>query len=76
MELIIYVNEKFEDERALFDLDKKKIILKGDYYHDKISEKIEGYLKALKDHNIYDEEVNAEWIDETHEHYVLMEFNE
>jgi len=28
------------------------LLLSGDYYHDKISEKIYGYLKALDDFNI------------------------
>jgi len=27
-------------------------LLSGDYYHDKINERIEGYLQALKDNNI------------------------
>lgn len=75
MNLVVYINDNFEDERALFDLDKMKVILMGDYYHDKIDDRIEGYLEALKDNGIYNKEVDSEWIDESHEHYKLMEFN-
>lgn len=69
MNLVIYINEHFEDARALFDLDKGEAILSGDYYHDKIDERIEGYLQALADHNIHTEDVEDIWIDETHEHF-------
>lgn len=74
MNLIIYTNEEFEDEKALFDLDSKKVLLKGDQYHDKISGKIEGYLDALNDFEIYCEEVDSEWIDRNHEHFKLVGF--
>jgi hemerythrin len=74
MNLIIYVNDHFEEERALFDLEGNREILKGDYYHDKITERIEGYLQALDDFKIYTEEVETEWIDSTHQHYELLEF--
>ena len=52
LKLIQYYNADDEDEQCLFDLTNNKIMLKGDYYHDKISEEIEGYLCALKDFNI------------------------
>ena len=29
-----------------------ELIMSGDYYHDKITDKIEGYLKAYKDLNL------------------------
>lgn len=74
MNLIIYVNGIFEDEKALFDLDNNKVILHGDYYHDKIDEQIEGYLQALKDYDIHTEEVEEEWIDSKHEHFKLIGF--
>jgi hypothetical protein len=32
--------------------DDDKIILEGDYYHDKINYQIKGYLAALVDYNI------------------------
>ncbi len=74
MKLIIYVNDHFEEEKALFDLDENKTLLIGDYYHDKIGGKIEGYLEALKDHEIYVDEVSTEWIDSSHQHYELVGF--
>lgn len=74
MNLIIYVNENFEEEKALFDKEETKVILKGDYYHDKIDERIEGYLEALSDFSIYKEEVETEYIDESHELYEKIGF--
>lgn len=74
MKLVIYVNEHAEDERALFDKNEGKIIMKGDYYHDKIDQRIEGYLEALSDFSIYKEEVGAEYIDESHELYEKIGF--
>jgi hypothetical protein len=73
MNLIIYINEHFEDERALFDLDNNKILLMGDYYHDKIDAKIEGYLLAL---DIDEDDVAEEWIDKTHKHFKQLGFYE
>ena len=74
MNLIIYANEHYEEERALFNLETNEVILKGDYYHDKIYEKIEGYLLALKDFNIYIDKVISNGIDRSHAHYDLCEF--
>lgn len=74
MKLIIYINENFEEERALFDLDSGVEILKGDYYHDKIDETIGGYLKALKDFDIYKADVEQELIDESHALYIKLNF--
>lgn len=77
MNLIIYINDHFEEERALFDLDSKKVILNGDYYHDKIDDKIEGYIMALKDHKIIgDIEVPDEYIDNTHKYFKVIGFYE
>lgn len=74
MNLIVYVNEVFEDERALFDLVNEKTLLKGDEHHDSISEKIEGYIEALNDFNIYNDEVKTKWIDESHKHHRQIDF--
>jgi hypothetical protein len=76
MRLVIYINEHSEDSRALFDLDKGEVLLSGDYYHDKIDEMIQGYLCALSDHNIYKEEPEDIWIDNTHEHFKECDFYE
>jgi DNA-binding LacI/PurR family transcriptional regulator len=75
MKLIIYRNEDFEEEEALFDLESKRVIMSGDYYHNKINERINGYLQALADFDIYDKEVGYEWIDSSHEHYSLLDFD-
>lgn len=79
MKLVIYTNSNFEEEKALFDIESKKVILYGDYYHDKIDEKIEGYIKALNDFNIYPDtikKIKEVCIDEDHEHYSLINFQE
>ncbi len=76
MKLIIFANEHFEEEKALFDLEENRVVLKGDYYHDKINEKIEGYLQALYEFNIYKEDVDEEWIDNTHDLYEAIDFYE
>lgn len=47
MRLIIIVNETNEDEAALVNFDTKEAIIKGDSYHDKIFNKIEGFLQGL-----------------------------
>jgi hypothetical protein len=72
--LIIYTNEHFEEEKALFDLDSKEIVLKGDYYHDKIDFLIEGYLHALKKFEIYNKEVDEVNIDSKHDLYDSLDF--
>lgn len=47
MKLIVYVNDTFEEEKALFNLEDNIALVKGDYYHDKIDERIEGFLEGL-----------------------------
>lgn len=47
-EFITLRNECYEDEAALYSKTYDKIILRGDYYHDKIEEKIEGFLLGLQ----------------------------
>lgn len=74
MNLIIYINEHYEEEQALYDLEKKEAILQGDYYHDKISPKIDGYLEALEDHGIYTKEVPVEYMTREHELYEKLNF--
>lgn len=76
MKLIIYINGNYEEENALFDLDAEEVILKGDYYHDKINVKIEGYLQALVDFNIYRNEVDVEEISDEHKYFEMIEFYE
>lgn len=56
MNLTILTNGTHEEEKALYDNDKKEIIIHGDYYHDKIDERIEGIITGIKYCNI---EVNV-----------------
>ncbi|MCP1184946.1 hypothetical protein [Paenibacillus sp. 1781tsa1] len=74
MDLVIYVNEEFEDEKALYDLDEGKVLLQGDQYHDGIGSRIAGYLDALHDYGIYMDYTNKEWINKNHEHFKLLGF--
>lgn len=48
MNLIRYINDTYCKEEALVNLDDDEIIMKGDYYHDKISDNINGFLKGLE----------------------------
>jgi hypothetical protein len=57
MKLIKYTNAEYEEEKALYDLDGEYIIKKGDYYHDKIDEWIDGFIQGLDYAN---EEVDLE----------------
>lgn len=76
MNLIIYVNSVFDEEKALFDLDSEKIILRGDEYHNKIYARIEGYLKALKEFGVYEKEVPSQYIELSHKHFKQIDFYE
>lgn len=53
---IIYTNSTFEEEKALVERkengEKHIVVMKGDYYHDKIDEKINGFLLGLQYSNI------------------------
>ena len=47
MNLTIYINDTFEEEKALLD-SNNKILLMGDYYHNKIDELIKGLILGLQ----------------------------
>lgn len=47
--LVIEFDKDIEDYRRLVDPLGIKVLLEGDYYHDKIGAQIEGYLLALED---------------------------
>lgn len=74
MNLIIYVNANFQDEKMLVDVDENKVLLQGQYDDDKIDYKIAGYLQALKHLGIHNKEVKKEIIKESHSYYKKMEF--
>jgi hypothetical protein len=45
MELIVYTNSTFTEEQAL-SVDGA-VVLQGDYYHDKITDQIDGFIACL-----------------------------
>lgn len=49
LNLVTYVNAEFEDEKALVLKigSETKVLVKGDYYHNKIEERIGGFLDGL-----------------------------
>lgn len=51
--LLVLTNEVHDDEKALVDSLTGRVLLKGDYYHDKIDHLIEGYIEALADCGYY-----------------------
>ncbi len=57
MNLVIFENGTFEEEKALVDIDSGEIFLNGDYYHDKIDDKISGFLYAARHFGAYRGEV-------------------
>ena len=42
------INIHFEDEALLVDLDTNKVVMQGDYYHDKIIDRINGFVEGLE----------------------------
>lgn len=71
MNLVIYINETYEEEKALYDIDRDEVVIKGDYYHDKIDHVIEGYLIAKE---IDEDAVEDIWIDQNHELFEKLDF--
>ena len=48
MKLIKLINATYEEQEALYNKDTEEVIMTGDDYHDKIEERIEGFLTGLK----------------------------
>jgi hypothetical protein len=48
MNLTILINGTSEDEKGLYDNDKEMLIVKGDYYHIKIDDRIEGIIQGIE----------------------------
>ena len=42
------INLHFEEEAMLIDLDTNKVVMQGDSYHNKILDKIDGFVKGLE----------------------------
>lgn len=75
MNLKVYGNGTYEEEKALVDVDTGKVLLQGDYYHDKIDYKIDGYLLALFHKGIIEyTELETEWITPEHGMFDDLEF--
>lgn len=52
MKLQKLINETFEDEMALININTNEVLIKGDSYHDKIDEMIDGFLLGLSYANV------------------------
>lgn len=75
--IIILTNKLYEEEMGLIGLtdDKVSILLKGDEYHNKISSKIDGYLEALTDFDIFEvSTVEHLYIGRDSEYFKLVDF--
>lgn len=67
-------NSSFEEESALINVDTKELITKGDCYHDKIDEYIDGILYGLLYGNIDYEELEPISVTPDMELFKLCEF--
>ena len=45
---IKFINGTLEDEAALYNVNNNEIVIKGDDYHDKIYEKIDGIIQGIE----------------------------
>lgn len=48
MNLVHYINKIFDEEEALYDSIKRELIAHGDYYHNHISNVIDGIIIGLE----------------------------
>ncbi len=74
MRLQVIYNDESDSEKALLNVDTGKVVLKGDYYHDKIMSQIDGFVSALKYLNIEYEMLSDKHIDRYHELFDNMGF--
>lgn len=60
MKLQIVTNGTYEEEKALIDISNEDIVViyKGDQYHDKVDEFINGYIYCLEFNKIKHEQVD------------------
>ena len=47
LRLKVIENATYDEQHALYDVNNQIVIMSGDYYHDKILDKIEGFFRAL-----------------------------
>lgn len=74
MNIKVYYNADFDEEAALFNEDAKDVILSGDYYHEKITDKIQGFISALDYLHIDYNLLESEYINHDNEMFDLFEF--
>ena len=48
IKFIRFINGAFENETALYNVGNNEIVIKGDDYHDKIYEKIDGIIQGIE----------------------------
>ncbi|HHT97704.1 MAG TPA: hypothetical protein GXZ90_07405 [Clostridiales bacterium] len=73
--LKIYINKTLEEEKALVDERTGEILLKGNYYHDKMYPQIKGLLKGFNIVNVV-YHINEEIIGPEHPMFNKLEFYE
>lgn len=76
MKLVIYRNGTYEEQIALVNEETGEAYIIGDDYHEKASDKIEGYLLALKNEGIYTKEVEEVEIQPSHPMFKKLYFHE
>lgn len=77
LKFIRYTNKENEDQKALYDIQREYVVMSGDYYHDKINERIMGFLNALDYLFTEDEvEIRQDFIDRTHPLFYKLDFQD
>lgn len=72
--LVWFKNETYDDvEEALVDITTDHVILNGDYYHNKISDRIEGFIEGLKYVGV-DVDVQIREINPNHSWFQMLDF--
>lgn len=75
MKFKIYVNGAYSEvEKALVNVDTNKVVLSGDYYHDKIDEYIKGFLMGIHYAGIKFHLLKSEKIMPGHKMFVACNF--
>ena len=77
LKFIRYTNKENEDQKALYDVQRQYVIMSGDYYHDKIDERIIGFLNAVDYLFSEDDfEIKQEFIGRFHPLFHELDFQE
>ncbi|HHT96495.1 MAG TPA: hypothetical protein GXZ90_01200 [Clostridiales bacterium] len=70
------INETYEEEAALINVDTSEIIIKGDYYHNKISEYIDGIFHGLHYVNVSYERLPDQFVTPDMDLFKMCKFYE